>query len=90
LLNAQIPRTAQYGPPGCSCWASGCGELEVLGKVVPGAEDRESTLRAHASVKMAVLFQGETGVIRWFTVPEGTVFEEGLEVDIVGRKDREK
>lgn len=26
MLNANIPRTAQYGPKGCSCWESGCGE----------------------------------------------------------------
>lgn len=28
FLNAQIPRTEQYGS--CSCWASGCGELDVF------------------------------------------------------------
>jgi hypothetical protein len=26
MLNAQIPRTTQYGPSDCSCWESGCGE----------------------------------------------------------------
>lgn len=26
MLNAQIPRTIQYGNPDCSCWESGCGE----------------------------------------------------------------
>ncbi len=25
LLNAQIPRTLQYGDSSCSCWSSGCG-----------------------------------------------------------------
>ncbi len=26
MLNAQIPRTTQYGPADCNCWESGCGE----------------------------------------------------------------
>jgi hypothetical protein len=26
ILNADIPRTAQYGPEDCNCWSSGCGE----------------------------------------------------------------
>ena len=26
MLNAQIPRTTQYGPSTCSCWVTGCGE----------------------------------------------------------------
>lgn len=29
LLNAQIPRNLQYGAPSCSCWTSGCGELDL-------------------------------------------------------------
>lgn len=31
LLNAQIPRTAQFPTNGsCSCWGSGCGEFDVF------------------------------------------------------------
>lgn len=30
LLNAQIPRTLQYGEASCSCWKSGCGELDLF------------------------------------------------------------
>lgn len=30
FLNAQIPRTVQYGPKSCSCWATGCGEFDVF------------------------------------------------------------
>lgn len=26
MLNAQIPRTLQYGNAACSCWITGCGE----------------------------------------------------------------
>lgn len=30
LLNAQIPRNLQYGNSACSCWATGCGEMDLL------------------------------------------------------------
>ncbi|CAK7895538.1 hypothetical protein CAAN1_05S04038 [[Candida] anglica] len=30
LLNAKIPRTLQYGDATCSCWATGCGELDLF------------------------------------------------------------
>lgn len=30
MLNAQIPRTLQYGNGACSCWSTGCGEFDVF------------------------------------------------------------
>lgn len=30
MLNAQIPRTLQYGSSDCSCWESGCGEMDLF------------------------------------------------------------
>ncbi|RLV93862.1 Protein TOS1 [Spathaspora sp. JA1] len=30
LLNAKIPRTLQYGAATCSCWKTGCGELDLF------------------------------------------------------------
>jgi hypothetical protein len=30
MLNAQIPRIMQYGNETCSCWDSGCGELDIV------------------------------------------------------------
>lgn len=30
MLNAQIPRTLQYGDSSCSCWSTGCGEFDVF------------------------------------------------------------
>lgn len=30
MLNAKIPRTLQYGAQSCSCWSSGCGELDLF------------------------------------------------------------
>lgn len=29
-LNAKIPRTLQYGESTCSCWKTGCGELDLF------------------------------------------------------------
>ena len=34
FLNAQIPRTLQYG--NCSCWSSGCGEFDSFEVLHPG------------------------------------------------------
>lgn len=39
-LNANIPKTAQYGA--CSCWDSGCGELDVF-EVLQGKHDGVKT-----------------------------------------------
>lgn len=30
ILNAKIPRTLQYGDSSCSCWKTGCGELDLF------------------------------------------------------------
>ncbi|AMD20782.1 HDR040Cp [Eremothecium sinecaudum] len=30
MLNAKIPRTLQYGKATCSCWKTGCGELDLF------------------------------------------------------------
>jgi hypothetical protein len=35
MLSAQIPRTLQYGNKSCSCWASGCGELDIIEGAFP-------------------------------------------------------
>jgi hypothetical protein len=40
LLNANIPKTAQYGA--CSCWDTGCGELDVF-EVLQGKHDSVKT-----------------------------------------------
>jgi hypothetical protein len=34
MLNSKIPNTEQYG---CSCWATGCGEMDVHEVLDPGA-----------------------------------------------------
>ncbi|SCV03179.1 LAME_0H08350g1_1 [Lachancea meyersii CBS 8951] len=38
MLNAKIPRTLQYGNSDCSCWSSGCGELDLFEILSSGSE----------------------------------------------------
>jgi len=47
LLNAQIPRTLQYGNASCSCWASGCGEFDIFEVLAPGDSRCKSTLHGN-------------------------------------------
>ena len=35
-LNAKIPRLGQYSP--CSCWATGCGEIDLFEVLAPGSD----------------------------------------------------
>ena len=44
FLNAQIPRTLQYGNAACSCWASGCGEFDVFEILSTGSDYCTTTL----------------------------------------------
>ncbi|KAG7727490.1 hypothetical protein KL933_002424 [Ogataea haglerorum] len=38
LLNAKIPRTLQYGSADCSCWSTGCGELDLFEILSSGSD----------------------------------------------------
>ena len=38
MLNAQIPRTLQYGNGACSCWSTGCGEFDIFEVLNSGNE----------------------------------------------------
>lgn len=44
LLNAQIPRTLQYGNDECSCWKTGCGELDLFEVLTSGSDKMKATL----------------------------------------------
>jgi hypothetical protein len=71
MLNAQIPRTMQYGDPTCSCWGSGCGELDVVEVLSSGLMQCKSTIHTNtpagdsdyierptaAPMKLAVIFR---------------------------------
>lgn len=47
MLNAQIPRTLQYGNEDCSCWGSGCGEFDMFEVLSPGSKKAKSTLHGN-------------------------------------------
>lgn len=59
LLNARIPYTQQYG--NCSCWGSGCGEIDLFEVLAPGGE------RVKSMVHYAVGEGG--GDANWFERP---------------------
>lgn len=75
LLNARIPYTQQYGA--CSCFATGCGELDVLEVLSPSGTRCKSTFHAayaggdsnyfarplDAPVRVAVVFDGSSGSV---------------------------
>ncbi|CCF58457.1 hypothetical protein KAFR_0E03050 [Kazachstania africana CBS 2517] len=75
LLNAKIPRTEQYGS--CSCWESGCGEMDLFEILSAGSNDLISHIHdgqgsgsedyfqrpTSSSMKAAVIFNGEDGSI---------------------------
>ena len=44
LLNAKIPRTLQYGEATCSCWKTGCGELDLFEVLSSGSNKMISHL----------------------------------------------
>ena len=47
MLNAQIPRTLQYGSPSCSCWTSGCGEFDIFEVLSTGCDYLTTTLHSY-------------------------------------------
>ncbi|EME79386.1 uncharacterized protein MYCFIDRAFT_212204 [Pseudocercospora fijiensis CIRAD86] len=47
MLNAQIPRTLQYGKADCSCWTSGCGEFDIFEVLAAGDKRCKSTLHGN-------------------------------------------
>lgn len=72
-LNAKIPRTAQYGksPKGdgrntCSCWDSGCGEIDLFETLLGG----DDYLKTHYHSKQgAVGGYGGGGAVDYFPRP---------------------
>jgi Cell wall protein YJL171C/Tos1, C-terminal len=46
FLNAQIPRTLQYGNAACSCWTTGCGEFDAFEILSTGSNFLTSTLHS--------------------------------------------
>lgn len=66
MLNAKIPRTLQYGDSSCSCWDSGCGELDLF-EILSAGSDK---LICHLHSKQnAVNGFGGGGSQDWFQRP---------------------
>lgn len=88
MLNAQIPRTLQYGEAACSCWESGCGEFDIMEVLSSGSKYCKSTLHTNtpagdsdyilrptdAAMKIAVFFHSPTSAIRIQTLPDKYIF----------------
>ncbi|KAG9247807.1 putative TOS1-like glycosyl hydrolase-domain-containing protein [Calycina marina] len=93
LLNAQIPRTQQYGK--CSCWDSGCGEFDIIEAVGTEPFKLKSTLHSNTPggdsdfvqrptdgyMKLAVIFSSQTSTIHVQVIPNDIVFGETISGD---------
>lgn len=93
LMNAQIPLTSQYGTnPHCSCWTSGCGELDAFEVLDSGNERCKSTLHmapaggssdyfarpVKESIKAAIIFTGSNETVTIQVIDDIVAFEETL------------
>lgn len=96
-LNAQIPRTSQYGD--CSCWKSGCGEFDIYEVLASGDNKCKSTFHFGSGagggssdyfdrpvdkfIKVAVVFDSASGSTTVKLLPDSTTFPTGLSKDQV-------
>ena len=97
ILNAQIPRTLQYGQSECSCWTSGCGEWDIFEVLDSGNTRAKSTLHSdfsggdshyferpcNSTVKAAVVFDGNAGAGHIVVLPDNTDFPSSLTTEQV-------
>ncbi|TGO65514.1 hypothetical protein BCON_0002g00990 [Botryotinia convoluta] len=95
ILNAQIPRTIQYGNPSCSCWESGCGEFDIAEALNSGSTFLKSTLHTNkpggdsdyfvrptsSTMKLAVVFNSATSTIHIQVLPTSYDFPTSLTTD---------
>jgi hypothetical protein len=91
-LNAQIPRTVQYGDPSCSCWTSGCGEFDIIEVLSSGAKECKSTIHTNAPagdsdyierpassyMKLAVVFSSVDSKIHIQVLDDSVIFGPSL------------
>ena len=96
-LNANIPRTEQYG--NCSSWATGGGEWDILEVLESGSNQATTTFHgsnsksygfpeyferpADGTIKVAVMFDGssQSGIIQ--ILDASTDFEEAIDQNTV-------
>ncbi|WBW72778.1 circularly permuted 1,3-beta-glucanase [Schizosaccharomyces osmophilus] len=69
-LNAQVPRTLQYGKRECSCWDSGCGEFDIFEVLNAGNEKMVSTIHSKQGSQNGA--GGGGGSSDYFTRPTGS------------------
>jgi len=97
MLNAQIPRTLQYGAASCSCWSSGCGEFDLFEVLDSGNTRCKSTIHGNSqggdsdyfvrpvgeTMKAAVLMMDEHAHI--VVLDPSYSFQDVLSLDIVNQ-----
>lgn len=97
MLNAQIPRTLQYGDAECSCWQSGCGEFDIVEALHSGSTLLKSTLHANqqagdsdyidrptsGTMKLAVVFTAANSSIHLQVLPDNIEFSQRISADEV-------
>jgi len=94
ILNAQIPRTLQYGLVECSCWESGCGEWDIFEILDPGDTRAKSSYHGgedsnyfnrptRSSMKAAVIFDADNDAGHIVVLPDDTDFTVALTADQV-------
>lgn len=97
MLNAQIPRTLQYGDASCSCWTTGCGEFDIAEVLISGDDRCKSTLHTNTpggssdyfarptsgTVKMAVIFNSADGTANIQQLSSDATFPSSLSSDQV-------
>ncbi|OBT56948.1 hypothetical protein VE04_03192 [Pseudogymnoascus sp. 24MN13] len=97
MLNAQIPRTLQYGEASCSCWTTGCGEFDIAEVLMTGDNRCKSTLHTNApggssdyfarptsgTMKLAVIFNGADGTANIQKLSDDATFPASLTSDQV-------
>ncbi|KAF5027754.1 hypothetical protein F66182_132 [Fusarium sp. NRRL 66182] len=94
-LNARIPRTMQYGD--CSCWQTGCGEVDIYEVLASGDTKCKSTFHINNGagssdyfnrptdkyIKVAVVFDERTSSVAIKQLPDSFDFGSGLSDETV-------
>jgi len=84
LLNAQIPRTLQYGEADCSCWTTGCGEFDIFEVLAPGDSRCKSTLHGNiAGGDSDYFLRPENGTIKAALL----LYNDNIHIKILGDDD---
>lgn len=95
-LNGQIPRSQQYGA--CSCWQTGCGELDLFEILSPGSNYLTTTFHSTSGaggatsdyferpvngyMKAAVVFISATKEIQIIQLADDVAFDDTLAYSI--------